>query len=145
VPRSDSAEVDPASTYRAIGLNAFPGPAAADIGVLRCLDRLEAVLVEEQRALQDMSPAVLRSINARKSALLLELDRGQRSLKSSIQDPATVQRLRDIRPKLEQSMKQISLHVAALNEVLGVVRRSVAGREADGTYSRTAQTDEWIK
>lgn len=117
---------------------------ALDMEIHSCLDRLEAVLGDEAKALEALSPEALRSINARKSVLLLELDRGQRTYKLSL-SPATVERLRDIGTKLTQNMQRLSLHVAALNEVLGVVRRSVERSEADGTYSRTTPVDAWIK
>lgn len=121
-----------------------PPTSSRDSALDGCLDRLEVLLADEHIALEGLSPEGMRSLNARKSALLLELDRTMRGVKGGSLGSPAVERLKSLRLKLEGNLHRISLHLSAVNEIMSVVRRSVERSEADGTYSRTVRQDEWL-
>lgn len=110
-----------------------------------CLERLEIVLVEEVAALTRASPEALQSLNLRKSTLLLELDRRMRDMRSTTVTAATRNRLRRIKGYLEENLRLLSLHLAAANEIVAIIRQSAERADADGTYSKSASFDEWSR
>ena len=110
-----------------------------------CLERLEAVLVEEVATLSQLSPATLHSLNQRKSTLLLELDRRVRDARGDGITNGTPYRLGRIKVHLEENLRLLSLHLAAANEIVAIIRRSVERAEGDGTYSMSLFFDEWSR
>lgn len=110
-----------------------------------CLERLEVVLVEEVAALNQASQEALQSLNLRKSTLLLELDRRMRDMRGNGVTVATRDRLKRIKSLLEENLRLLSLHLAAVNEIVAIIRQSVERAEADGTYSKSLAWDEWSR
>ncbi len=110
-----------------------------------CLERLEVVLAEEVAALSQPSPGALQSLNLRKSTLLLELDRRMRDTRGDGVTIGTPDRLKRIKSYLEENLRLLSLHLAAANEIVAIIRQSVERIEADGTYSKHSHFDEWSR
>lgn len=121
------------------------GAANREVIIEGCLARLEQVLAEEKSALREPTAGALRSVNERKSAILLELDRASRTLGDSSVSPQLLEQISNARKLLQESLDGIKLHLTAINEIMRVIRQSVERSEADGTYTRNRRQDEWLR
>ena len=115
---------------------ARPSPALA--AFLTAVDRVEAILDEERRALKTLSGDALKALSDRKARSLLEISRAARALSHT--DASAIQgRLERLRDALDRNRSALLLHLNAAREIAALASRAIAEAESDGTYSaRTA-------
>lgn len=100
----------------------------------QAINRLEAILAGETQALRQGLPVKLGETTNRKNQSLLELSRIARGL-----DPATVTpnlrvRLGTLHERLDDNQRVLRLHMEAADEITGLIARTIADAESDGTY-----------
>jgi hypothetical protein len=105
----------------------------------QAINRLEAVLAGETNALRGNRRLDLGETSNRKNQSLLELTRIARGI-----DPGTVsdtlrERLDTLRARLEENGHVLQLHMEATEEVSGMISRSLADAESDGTYAASVR------
>jgi hypothetical protein len=115
--------------------------AAASLSVvLAVVARLEQALDQESEALVGGRAADLRDFNARKSHGLLELSRACRALAPPL-DAAAADRLRGLRAKLARNAALLKTHLAAVEEVAGMMAAALREADSDGTYAQFRPLD----
>lgn len=115
---------------------AVPAVDAAMEAALRdSIDRLEEVVDEETTALVTRSGLDLNEFNRRKSRSLLELTRLSRAVAGKALGADLGQRLSRVGDKLERNQELLRMHLAAAQEVAGLISEALREAESDGTYS----------
>ncbi len=107
--------------------------------LLGLLDRLEDAIEQETEALRQRLPIDFEEMNRRKSRSLLELSRAARALPAAL-DAATLERLALLRGKLLRNQDILGQHLAAAQEVSGILGTALREAESDGTYSFSLAT-----
>ncbi len=98
------------------------------------LDRLEEALDEETTGLEHRTALDFTEISRRKSRSLLELSRATRALPQAM-DGRLVERLARLRGKLLRNQELLGIHLAAAQEVAGILGSAIRYADSDGTYS----------
>jgi len=112
-----------------------PGDALMEAAFTDSIDRLEEVIDEETAALVARQALDLSEFNRRKSRSLLELTRLSRALSGRVLGAEAGARLRGIGGKLERNHDLLRMHLAAAQEVAGIISDALREAESDGTYS----------
>jgi flagellar biosynthesis/type III secretory pathway chaperone len=112
------------------------GAAPASAGALPvALDRLVAILAEEEAALASGDRGALEDVIQRKSRSLLELTRLARADRRAHETRAGDDgRLPEVRRRLSRNAELLEMHLGAAREVGDLIAASVAREESDGTY-----------
>lgn len=100
----------------------------------QAINRLEAVLAGETNALSEGRRVNLGEIANRKNQSLLELSRIARGIEPGTMSDGLRDRLATLRARLDDNGRVLQLHVEATEEIAGIISRSLAERESDGTY-----------
>jgi hypothetical protein len=101
--------------------------------------RLTAVLEEENRRLTEQREASLESLIHKKSQLLLELLRIQKTL-TPVQRPDVADKLKGLRLAMEANRRLLSIHLSAAKEISDTILEALRQDESDGTYDSRLST-----
>lgn len=105
----------------------------------QAINRLEAVLAGETNALRSGRRVNLNEISNRKNQSLLELSRIARGLDTAGMSATLRGRLEGLRERLDDNGRVLKLHMEATDEISGIVARSLADAESDGTYGASVR------
>lgn len=115
---------------------------AAPMGIDRLLGdvagRLLRVIEDENRLLTERQGQSLDASIQKKSQLLLELLRLQKSCNASALLPASQQLLKSLRDALDANRRLLEMHLAAAREVTDTILDALRQGESDGTYGASA-------
>lgn len=124
------------------GLQA-PGRGGADAshrailrdGLFRTIERIGKIIDLETESLQHYRPIDLGTFNHQKSRDLLELTRAMRALPPGSFDAEILQKLAQLRAKLEKNLAVLNTHLKAVRQVSALIARAIEDDNSDGTYS----------
>ncbi len=128
-----------------IGSNRVPAAALAaapspNINQLRdIINRLSATLEEENYVLAERRDLSLDALIYKKSQLLLELLRAQKSCNPEFIRSNLEREVRQVKSLMEVNQKLLSVHLAAARDVSNTILDVLRYNESDGTYAGTAQ------
>ena len=115
---------------------ANPGATSASIVQLRdVLGRLTATIEEENYILSERRELSLDSLIYKKSQLLLELMRAQKSCGPNIIKSGLENEMRRFRSLLAANQELLSIHLSAAREVSNTILDVLRHNESDGTYA----------
>jgi hypothetical protein len=115
---------------------ARPGATSASIGQLRdVLVRLTATIEEENYILSERRELSLDSLIYKKSQLLLELMRAQKSCGLEVIKSGLENEMRRFRSLLAANRELLSVHLTAAREVSNTILDVLRHNESDGTYA----------
>ena len=100
------------------------------------IERLEAAVVGETKALAENRHADLGTFTWQKRQGFLELNRIMRAMENTIPSEDIITRLAAFRKTLEANDVVLSTHLRAVSEVTEIIVRVMREAESDGTYSR---------
>lgn len=131
--RPETAE-KPAQVHLRIILDAF----------IHSVERLEQVLDDETRLLQQHKPVALHDFNHKKSHGLLEFSRAMSALRTL--DPAAAEfaakaSLIRLRTKLAENLAMLQTHLGAVSAIAATIARVIQDHDSDGTYTRMLTSD----
>lgn len=129
-----------AAAFRPSGPTPTGDIAPARASALVVLQRTEALIAEETRALQERRPYDPAAFNNRKSQALLDLSLALRALGPARRDEVLLARLADLRDALEANRRIIDLHLGALREITAVLAEAIRAADSDGTYAPVIAT-----
>jgi hypothetical protein len=101
----------------------------------KAIQRLEDLIDEETAALRTHKAVDLKDFNNRKRQALYELTRASRIVEDASRSPQVLDRLKNLRNKLEINRNVIKMHMEAVGEVLTIMTEAIHEAESDGTYS----------
>lgn len=133
-----------AAPVQVVGAGATP-PAvrtsdpAMEAALFDSIERLEEVVDEETAALAARGSIDLGEFNRRKSRSLLELTRISRAVSGRVLGADLGLRLSQVGDKLERNQELLRMHLAAAQEVAGLISDALREAESDGTYSSDAR------
>lgn len=107
---------------------------AADRQLQDTVARLSQVIAEENAALRDNKTHNLDSIIQKKSQLLLELMRLQKSLGSVDRADGNRAILARIKKELANNERLLGIHLAAARDISDTILEALRQGESDGTY-----------
>ena len=99
------------------------------------ISRIEQTVDEETNGLKNDMNFDLKTSNARKSRYLYELTRAVKGVGAGHLVSAQHEAIVRLRDKLAENETAIRNHLAAVNEVAGLIQGAIQRAEADGTYS----------
>ena len=100
----------------------------------QAINRLEAVLAGESNALRAGLHLDLGEMANRKNQSLMELSRIARGIEPRTVSPNLKVRIDTLRERLEDNRRLLAVHMEATVEISGLIARSMAEAESDGTY-----------
>ena len=100
------------------------------------IERLEAIIIGETRALRAHSHADIGDFTRQKRQGFLELNRLMRAMKNTIPSQDVIARLASFRTTLDTNDSALSTHLRAVSDVTDIIVRVMRDAESDGTYSR---------
>ena len=100
------------------------------------IERLEAVIEAETKALADGGRADVVEFTRQKRQGFLELGRIMKALERTIPSQDILARLAGFRRKLEDNDAALRVHLQAVRAVNALIVRVMREAESDGTYSR---------
>lgn len=110
--------------------------AAAGGAIEIVIQRLEEVVEQETAALKSRKAVDLKEFNDRKSHALLDLTRALRQMQAGGGAQAhLMNRLGDLRAKLEVNRRVLQMHLEAVREVSTTLADAIREADSDGTYS----------
>lgn len=115
------------------------GDPALEAALRDSIERLEDVVDEETAALLARRTLDLAEFNRRKSRSLLELTRISRAVSGRALGADIGLRLSQMGAKLERNQELLRMHLAAAQEVAGLISDALREAESDGTYSSDAR------
>ena len=105
----------------------------ASLGAI--ISRIEQTIEDETNGLKTDMNFDLKTSNARKSRYLYELTRAVKGTGATHLVAEQRDAIVRLRAKLAENETAIRNHLAALNEVAGLIQGAIQRAEADGTYS----------
>lgn len=99
------------------------------------LGRAIALIEEETAGLRAGHALDHQAYAARKSMLLLELERLGRTLAAAGSDAAVQRQLALLRARLEENRALLDVHIAAARDIVAMLAELMRAAESDGTYS----------
>jgi hypothetical protein len=113
-----------------------PDAAATRPGNLSAiLERIEKAIEEETVAIRTEPRFDIKASNARKSRHLYELSRAMDGVGAAALAAEQKDGIIRLRKKLVENEAVLKAHLAAVNEVAGLIQDAIERSEADGTYS----------
>ena len=103
--------------------------------LIHAIERVSKVLELETAALKNRQQLDIDDLNNRKSQGLLELSRIGRRLDGAELDRAAIEKLGELREKLEENRAALKLHLEAVQEISEILARALRDEDSDGTYS----------
>ncbi len=113
--------------------------AAAASHALAVIARLQNCLDEESAALVNSPVVDLATFNTRKGQGLMELNRVLAALGTSPYQSEIATEMATLRAKIEENMRLLRLHIAAVKEISRLLSDAIQNEESDGTYSPAIQ------
>lgn len=111
------------------------GKTAAMGAVEIVIQRLEEVVEQETAALRSRTAVDLKEFNDRKSHALLDLTRALRQVQGGANQPHLMNRLGELRAKLEVNRRVLQMHLEAVREVSTTLADAIREADSDGTYT----------
>lgn len=99
------------------------------------IQRLEEVVEQETAALRSRQAVDLKDFNDRKSHALLDLTRALRQVQGGANQPYLMNRLGELRAKLEVNRRVLQMHLEAVREVSTTLADAIRDADSDGTYT----------
>jgi flagellar biosynthesis/type III secretory pathway chaperone len=99
--------------------------------------RLEEVIDQESEALRTRKAVDLKGFNERKNQALLELTRLMRHVQGGAGNPQLMERMAQVRAKLEINRALLKMHLEAVREIAEALSDAIRDAESDGTYNHT--------
>jgi hypothetical protein len=96
--------------------------------------RLTSVIEEENRLLTEQREKSLDALILKKSQLLLELLRVQKSLAVTLPHPELAAGFQTLRAVMEANQRLLSIHLSAAKEISDTILDALRQNESDGTY-----------
>jgi hypothetical protein len=106
----------------------------AEAALLRWIDRMDALVSAETKALRDGAKVDFDTFNAKKSHALLEFTMLSRSL--TVVSPPLLSALRRLDGRLAQNGEVLKQNLQAASEISKLLINAIRADESDGTYSR---------
>lgn len=106
----------------------------ADRQLSDVVSRLLRVIDDENRVLTERQDQALDALIQKKSQLLLELLRVQKTINPEALQPASRNLLRSLRAALEANKRMLAINLAAAREVTDTILEALRQSESDGTY-----------
>jgi hypothetical protein len=122
------------------------GATSPGINQLRdVIGRLAATIEEENYILAERRELSLDALIYKKSQLLLELMRAQKSCSPEFIKFNLGKEIRQLRSLMEVNQQLLSVHLAAARDVSNTILDVLRHNESDGTYAGTAQLGRGIQ
>ncbi len=109
------------------------------------IGRLAATIEEENYVLTERRELSLDGLIYKKSQLLLELMRAQKSCSPDFIRLNLGKEIRQLRSLMEVNQQLISVHLAAARDVSNTILDVLRHNESDGTYAGTSQMSRGIQ
>lgn len=109
-------------------------PAAIDRQLSDIISRLLRAIEEENHMLAERQGQSLDALIQKKSQLLLELLRVQKTISPETLHPLSRQLLRTLREALEANKRLLAINLAAAKEITDTILEALRLSESDGTY-----------
>ena len=120
--------------------------AAPSINQLRdVIGRLVATIEEENHVLAERRELSLDPLIYKKSQLLLELMRAQKSVNPDFIRLNLAGEIRQLKSLMDANQQMLSVHLAAARDVSNTILDVLRHNESDGTYAGTAQMGRGIQ
>jgi len=120
--------------------------AAPSINQLRdVIGRLVATIEEENHVLAERRELSLDPLIYKKSQLLLELMRAQKSCSADFIRLNLAGEIRQLKSLMDANQQMLSVHLAAARDVSDTILDVLRHNESDGTYAGTAQMGRGIQ
>ncbi len=120
--------------------------AAPSINQLRdVIGRLVATIDEENHVLAERRELSLDPLIYKKSQLLLELTRAQKSCSADFIRLNLAGEIRQLKSLMDANQQMLSVHLAAARDVSDTILDVLRHNESDGTYAGTAQMGRGIQ
>jgi len=103
--------------------------------LLPILDRLRAVVEQENQELRRGAVVDYQGHSQRKNQVLLELTRMKVSLASARVNPKVAGSLTDLSAKLDLNSRLLGAQLKAARTIASIVARAIREGQSDGTYS----------
>lgn len=121
--------------YKRIGVAVSPSFSSATTTLLIYISRIEELLDEEMRLLNQGAFNELERVNMRKSHLLVEFDRV--STDPSVDRSSDIQlRMETCRRKAQRNFEALETYLSAMEDLNRMIVSYLRKEESDGTYSR---------
>lgn len=111
--------------------------AIANCGLL--LERLTAVVAEENTLLVQPKAAFHGQLTGRKTQLLRDLAIAERACRSRAAAQLLKPKASALRAVLARNQQLLAAHIKAVNEISGIIVDALRQQDSDGTYSRYGQ------
>jgi flagellar biosynthesis/type III secretory pathway chaperone len=126
-----------------LGQSDFSSPS---INQLRdVLARLAATLEEENHILEERRDLSLDPIIYKKSQLLLELMRAQKSCNPDLMKSSLEMEIHKFRSLMSANQRLLSVHLTAAKDVSNTILDVLRQNDSDGTYAGSAHTGRGIQ
>ena len=123
-----------------------PGASSPNINQLRdVIGRLSATIEEENYILAERRELSLDSLIYKKSQLLLELMRAQKSCGPEFIRFSLEREIRQFRSLMKTNQQLLSVHLTAARDVSNTILDVLRHNESDGTYAGTAYMGRGIQ
>lgn len=120
--------------------------AAPSLNQLRdVIGRLVATIEEENHVLAERRELSLDPLIYKKSQLLLELMRAQKSVNPDFIRLNLAGEIRQLKYLMDANQQMLSVHLAAARDVSNTILDVLRHNESDGTYAGTAQMGRGIQ
>ena len=120
--------------------------AAPSINQLRdVIGRLVATIEEENHVLAERRELSLDPLIYKKSQLLLELMRAQKSVNPDFIKVNLAGEIRQLKSLMDANQQMLSVHLAAARDVSNTILDVLRHNESDGTYAGTAHMGRGIQ
>jgi hypothetical protein len=120
--------------------------AAPSINQLRdVIGRLVATIEEENHVLAERRELSLDPLIYKKSQLLVELMRAQKSVSPDFIKLNLAGEIRQLKSLMDTNQQMLSVHLAAARDVSNTILDVLRHNESDGTYAGTAQMGRGIQ
>jgi hypothetical protein len=104
--------------------------------LLQLCERIDRLLDEERAALAACTPEGIEAFVVRKDHLALEMTRLAHHAAGYAPGARVRARLVETRSRLASNAGDLSRHISALEEIMGLLAEIQARQSSDGTYSR---------
>jgi flagellar biosynthesis/type III secretory pathway chaperone len=115
-------------------MQALTHPAAIDRQLSDIVSRLLRAVEEENQMLAERQGHSLDVLIQKKSQLLLELMRVQKTVNPDALHPASRKLLSTLRTSLEANRRLLAINLAAAKEITDTILEALRQSESDGTY-----------
>jgi hypothetical protein len=114
----------------------------ASSALLPVLERLRAILEQENQELGRGATIDYQGHSQRKNQILLELTRMKASLASARVNPTLAGALSDLANKLDINRRLLGAQLKAARTIASIVARAIREGQSDGTYSAYPWRDD---